>query len=287
MESLWHKLQEEVSTFKTSTEEKRRVYNELLAKDKRGVAEVAENNKKIQKLLDDVGRLKETLAELGDVEEKRLSGLRAERDVLTRELHSTRRAVSVDYRNKEEVGLRKLAVQTDQVEKLLDEVCHRHEQMMRLSESCIKYETDEDDIVEARIASFVGLTDDEKAYLRRVDRLQVQDAPDINYLAPIQRKFNQCTVNLSALKKEHRQLTKENADLKDMMREYFKSLAASKDLAQLGLLSIQRKAPPHHPKRRRKVAVASRPKSSPTRRAMTESNERGFDKDFALVQRLR
>ena len=51
MDALWHKLQEEVVSFKTATEEKRRIYNELLAKDKKGVAEVAENNKKIQKLM--------------------------------------------------------------------------------------------------------------------------------------------------------------------------------------------------------------------------------------------
>ena len=37
--------------FKTDTEEKRRNYNELLSKDKKGVAEVAENNKKIQRLM--------------------------------------------------------------------------------------------------------------------------------------------------------------------------------------------------------------------------------------------
>ena len=51
MDSLWHKLQEEVVSFKSATEEKRRIYNDLLAKDKKGVAEVADNNKKIQKLM--------------------------------------------------------------------------------------------------------------------------------------------------------------------------------------------------------------------------------------------
>ena len=83
---------------KTGTEEKRRQYNQLLSKDKVGVAEVAENNKKIEKLMEDVGKLKETLAELSDTEEKRLSGLRVERDDLTKELHETRRAVSIDFR---------------------------------------------------------------------------------------------------------------------------------------------------------------------------------------------
>ena len=44
---MWRKLQNMVIEFKTGTEEKRRQYNQLLSKDKIGVAEVAENNKKI------------------------------------------------------------------------------------------------------------------------------------------------------------------------------------------------------------------------------------------------
>ena len=52
----------------------------------------------IQKLMEDVGKLKETLTELGDSEEKRLSGLRQEREDLTKELHDTRRVVSIDFR---------------------------------------------------------------------------------------------------------------------------------------------------------------------------------------------
>ena len=61
MESLWQKLQDEVNAFNNATREKRHIYNELLSKDKKGVSEVAENNKRIQKLMDDVGKLKEAL----------------------------------------------------------------------------------------------------------------------------------------------------------------------------------------------------------------------------------
>ena len=45
------KLQNQVNEFKTNTEEKRRLYNDLLAKDKKGVGEIADNNKKIIKLM--------------------------------------------------------------------------------------------------------------------------------------------------------------------------------------------------------------------------------------------
>ena len=47
-----------------------------------------------------------------------MSGLRAEKDELTKELHSTRRIVSVDFRNREEMGLRKLAAEAHNVEKV-------------------------------------------------------------------------------------------------------------------------------------------------------------------------
>ena len=43
---------------------------------------------------------------------------------------------------------------------------------MRISENCLKFESGEDDVTESRIASFTRLTDDEKAYLKRVERLK-------------------------------------------------------------------------------------------------------------------
>ena len=51
LELLWSRLQKSSNSYKTVTEEKRRMYGELLGKDKKGVAEVVENNKKISKLI--------------------------------------------------------------------------------------------------------------------------------------------------------------------------------------------------------------------------------------------
>ena len=108
---------------------------------------------------------------------------------------------------------------------------------MRISESCIKYETEEDEMVESRIATFAAVTDDEKAYLKRVDRLRGGNAaaaasassdvqlPDFKHLAPIQRRYNRASIDVSALRRERRTLVQENDELKEMLREYFKSLA--------------------------------------------------------------
>ena len=51
LELLWSRLQKSSNSYKNVTEEKRRMYGELLGKDKKGVAEVVENNKKISKLM--------------------------------------------------------------------------------------------------------------------------------------------------------------------------------------------------------------------------------------------
>ena len=70
--------------------------------------------------------------------------------------------------------------------------------------------------------------------------------------------------------REQRELEKENIELKENLREYFKSLAASKDLAEYGLLSISRQEKPtkrSRSRRRRRSPVKSpnkdRPKSVP------------------------
>ena len=50
MDQLWRKLQNDAIGYQNGTEEKRRIYSELLVKDNRGVAEVQENSLKIAKL---------------------------------------------------------------------------------------------------------------------------------------------------------------------------------------------------------------------------------------------
>lgn len=49
--SQWLYLHKNICAHKMATEEKRRIYSELLSRDKQGVAEVLENNKKITKIL--------------------------------------------------------------------------------------------------------------------------------------------------------------------------------------------------------------------------------------------
>ena len=50
MDGLWQQLQSHISQYRDATADKRRTYNELLAKDKKGVAELESNNHKLIRL---------------------------------------------------------------------------------------------------------------------------------------------------------------------------------------------------------------------------------------------
>jgi len=240
MDNFWRRLQKMVMDFKTDTEEKRRNYNELLSKDKKGVAEVAENNKKIQRLMEDVGKLKETLSELGDTEEKRLSGLRVEREELSKELHSTRRSVSIDFRNREQKKMQKLAVHTDLLQKKVDEILFHQDQMIKLSQNCLKLESENDrETIERTNA--LDFDDEDEKVLRKVDRILTRNNPFFKNLDLIFAKQNQVSIQMALLKHEQKQLTEENDDLTVIMREVFHNLATSSDLAGDGLLSAHKK----------------------------------------------
>ncbi len=244
-----------VVEFKTSTEEKRRNYNELLSKDKKGVSEVAENNKKIEKLMEDVSKLKETLTELSDTEEKRLSGLRIERDDLIKELHATRRAVSIDYRNKEQRKMQRLAFHTNKLEKTVSEILLHQDQMIKLSQNCLKLEEefDETSIPDAGVMAEVELSRNEKDVIKRADKKIARYNPLFKDLNVIFEKQSLIDVQLSMLRFEQKNLSNENNELKTILKEYFHTLATSSDLAGDGLLHIQ--------KQRLKKKRRPRPKS--------------------------
>ena len=70
--------------------------------------------------------------------------------------------------------------------------------------------------------------------------------------------------------REQKELERENVQLKNMLRDYFKSLAASKNLAEYGLLSISRQEKPKRSRSRRrrrsptKSPQKDRPRSIPS-----------------------
>ncbi len=63
--------------------------------------------------------MKETLAEVGNLEQRRLSGLRQERDDLLRMLHKKRKLISVKHANAKRAEVKRISVMVDKLQKAI------------------------------------------------------------------------------------------------------------------------------------------------------------------------
>ena len=76
-------LQEHIKQYKDATADKRRTYGELLAKDKKGVAELSSNNTKLTRLQEEITDFKKKVNEGGADIGPEMDQLRKEREALT------------------------------------------------------------------------------------------------------------------------------------------------------------------------------------------------------------
>ena len=76
-------LQEHIKQYKDATADKRRTYGELLAKDKKGVAELSGNNTKLTRLQEEITDFKKKVNEGGADIGPEMDQLRKERESLT------------------------------------------------------------------------------------------------------------------------------------------------------------------------------------------------------------
>ena len=76
-------LQEHIKQYKDATADKRRTYGELLAKDKKGVAELSSNNTKLTRLQEEITDFKKKVNEGGADIGPEMDQLRKERESLT------------------------------------------------------------------------------------------------------------------------------------------------------------------------------------------------------------
>ena len=179
------------------------------------------------------------MAELSDTEEKRLSGLRVERDELNKELHETRRAVSIDFRNREQKRMQRLALHTDKLEKSVNEILLHQDQMIKLSQNCMKLEEENDEECSKYSAAVLEFSKIDQETIKRANKKIASYNPLFKNLDVIVEKENTVSLQVATLRHEAKTLTRENDELKSLLKEYFHTLATSSDLGTWSMSSFK------------------------------------------------
>ena len=135
--------------------------------------------------------------------------------------------------------MQKLAVQTDKLERSVNEVLLIQDQMIKLSQNCLKLEQEDDDNCEQHTVN-MELSSKEKEMVKIADKKIASKNPFFKDLDLIFDKQNRASIQVALLKHEQKALNQENVQLKSMLRDYFHTLANSADLAGDGLLHVQK-----------------------------------------------
>ena len=224
MDGLWQQLQSHISQYRDATADKRRTYNELLAKDKKGVAELESNNHKLIRLQEEIADFKRKVSEGGADVGPEMEAMRKEKEALTAQLHEVRRRVSVVYRNHEHAKLRRLAVESHQILKELTELQEEQEHLLKLHKLAGKLATQQDIALTLESPGQKFLSSEEMELIQDLDdamwdpKLQIPE--EFRNLEPIWRKLNKASLDQTAMKRENRSLMAENSQLQAAMKNY-------------------------------------------------------------------
>ena len=132
--------------------------------------------------------------------------------------------------------MERLALNTNKLEKSVSEILLHQDQMIKLSQNCLKLEEDNDELCE----EMIELSRKEKEAIKKADKKIARFNPLFKNLDVILEKQNNVAIQLSMLRSEQKNLVNENTELKTILKEYFHTLATSSDLAGDGLLTIQK-----------------------------------------------
>ncbi|CAB4059961.1 unnamed protein product [Lepeophtheirus salmonis] len=155
IENLMRKIRQQVNSHQKATEDKRRLYDYLLAKDKKDIEEVAENHMKIQKLTNEVNRLKQKFQGLGEFENKKLLNLRQEKEELMSSLFKSRKEIGIINRNVEENKLKKFVVMLNTLKESVENLMDRYESIVKIAEQCQRYEDKERSELKLILSTYV------------------------------------------------------------------------------------------------------------------------------------
>ena len=246
MDGLWSSLQTHIIEYKESTADKRRTYGELLAKDKKGVAELSSNNTKLSRLQEEITDFKKKVNEGGADIGPEMDQLRKERETLTAQLHEVRRRVSVVYRNHEHAKLRRLAVESHEILKMLTRLLEDQEHLIKLHKLVQKVATQQDIALTLESPGEKYLKEDEMELIKDLDdamwdpKLQIPE--EFRNLEPMWRKLNKASLDFTAMKRENKELMMESSELQRAMRQYLDlvSRQGGEELSRAGIEAEKR-----------------------------------------------
>eukprot|EP00842_Homolaphlyctis_polyrhiza_P000154 jgi/Hompol1/1139/HPOL_001068-RA len=146
VEDLWRQFQAALNQYNSSTEERKRLFEELKQKDQKNAKEIEQQMKKLVKLQESIAHLKTRLSNNSKEYEERNKTLREEKEAIQTQFQALKKRMNA-FREQQRQRLTELTILSNNVLKVLKEKVHMAEEIIKLAEMNRKLETESERVI--------------------------------------------------------------------------------------------------------------------------------------------
>ncbi|MBN3275392.1 DRC2 protein, partial [Polyodon spathula] len=240
VEELWRHFQQALRSYNEATEERKSAFEALRGRDEKSAKEIEMQMKKIQKLQDSIALVRSRLGSNARESEKQNRRLQEEKEAIQGHFHTIKTQMN-RARARERGQLAKLTLHSNTAIKKLQQLIEKGEYVLRLTEMCRKLETEEEKVLPFYSSSLSAeeQSQEQAAALEPPTEQLAQAMQDYTALELFWKRYNKALLEQMALEQEKVVLGRENAQLRQLLKQYLDGISVSDDtLGQLNPLFI-------------------------------------------------
>ncbi|KAK2173222.1 hypothetical protein NP493_892g03010 [Ridgeia piscesae] len=231
VEDLWAQFQSALRNYQETTEERKKAFEELKAKDEKSAKEIEMQMRKLQRISDNIAQLKAKMASNSKEGDERNKQLREEREMMIAHFQGLKGEMN-RLREIQRAQLTKLTLETNAAVKELQRKCRKGEMILRLAERARRFETEEEKVLPFYASS---LTSEEAANVTAA----IEDPPthklaEVMYeyqgLENFWKRYNRVLLDRVALDKEKSDLMHENQQLRTLLKQYLDGISVNDEI---------------------------------------------------------
>ncbi|KAK6466938.1 dynein regulatory complex subunit 2 [Huso huso] len=240
VEELWRHFQQALRSYNETTEERKSAFEALRGRDEKSAKEIEMQMKKIQKLQDSIALVRSRLASNARESEKQNRRLQEEKEAIQGHFHTIKTQMNW-ARACERGQLAKLTLHSNAAIKKLQQLIEKGDHVLRLTEMCRKLETEEEKVLPFYSSSLSAeeQSQEQAAAMEPPTEQLAQAMQDYTALERFWQRYNKALLEQLALEREKAVLAQENAQLRQLLKQYLDGISVSDDtLGQLNPLFI-------------------------------------------------
>jgi len=221
VEELWRQFQGALTQYTSSTEERKRQFEELKQKDQKNAKDIETQMKKLMKLQETTVQYKTKFANNVRDFEDRNKGLREDKETIQRK-YSALKDRMIMFREMESRKLTDMAILSNFVLKELQKKVQKAERILRIAEMNRKLETEEEKILPFYKES-VHPTEDEAQISPLIPK-------EFKGLDQFHKRYNKVMLDRMALGQQREKLKEENTQLRIILKQYLDGISVSESV---------------------------------------------------------